>query len=228
MTIATEPIFRGTTRGWKARTLWGLMLLFALLMTLLAARYLPANPDDYFTEQRTVYEDNTYAILGHIFGASVAMILGPFQFLPGQRRRLLGVHRWTGRLYLAGVAVGSVFGFYMAWLAYGGIISSVGFATLAVAWFYTGAMALIRARSGQIKAHRDWMIRNYALTFAAVTLRIWLPLLSEAAGIEFIDAYRTVAWLCWIPNLLIAQRIIKTQTPRQGAEVRPFGHRAGI
>ncbi len=89
-------------------------------------------------------------------------------------------------------------------------------------------MALIRARNGQIKAHRDWMIRNYALTFAAVTLRIWLPLLSEAAGIEFIDAYRTVAWLCWIPNLLIAQRIIKTQTPRQGAEVRPFGHRAGI
>lgn len=144
--LANQPILTGRSRGWRARTLWGLMLFLALLMTLLAARYFPANPDNYFTEPRTVYEDNTFAILGHIFGASVAMILGPFQFLPGQRRRLLGLHRWTGRLYLAGVAVGSVFGFYMAWLAYGGIISSLGFATLAVLWLYTGVLALKEAQ----------------------------------------------------------------------------------
>lgn len=122
--------------------------------------------------------------------------------------------RTMGRVYLAGVAVGSVFGFYMAWLAYGGIISSLGFATLAVLWLYTGAVALIRVRGGQIRAHRDWMIRNYALTFAAVTLRIWLPLLSEVAGIEFVNAYRAVAWLCWIPNLYVAQRIIEQPRPQ--------------
>jgi uncharacterized membrane protein len=211
MTIATQPIFTGKTRGWRARSLWGIMLFLAVLMTLLAARYIPANPDDYFTEQRTVYEDHTFAILAHIFGASIATILGPFQFLPGQRRRFIGVHRWMGRLYLAGVAVGAVFGFYMAWLAYGGIISSLGFATLAVLWLYTATMALKEIRAGHIQTHRQWMIRNYALTFAAVTLRIWLPLLSEVVGLEFVDAYRTVAWLCWIPNLLVANRIIQRQ-----------------
>jgi hypothetical protein len=58
------------------------------------------------------------------------------------------------------------------------------------------------------------MIRNYALTFAAVTLRIWLPLLSEVAGIEFVNAYRAVAWLCWIPNLYVAQRIIEQPRPQ--------------
>jgi hypothetical protein len=103
-----------------------------------------------------------------------------------------------------------VFGFIMAWLAYGGIVSSLGFATLAVLWLSTGAMALARVRSGDIQAHRDWMVRNYALTLAAVTLRIWLPLLSMAIGIEFTNAYRTVAWLCWIPNLILAERIIRT------------------
>jgi uncharacterized membrane protein len=191
------------------------MLVLALLMTLLAARYLPADPDAYFAEQRRVYEDNTFAILGHILGASIAMILGPFQFLPRQRQRLLGLHRWAGRLYLTGVGVGSVFGFIMAWLAYGGIVSSLGFATLAVLWLSTGAMALARVRSGDIQAHRDWMVRNYALTLAAVTLRIWLPLLSMAIGIEFTNAYRTVAWLCWIPNLILAERIIRTTNYEQ-------------
>jgi uncharacterized membrane protein len=189
------------------------MTLLAMLMALLAARYIPANPDNYFPEQRTVYEDNTFAILAHILGASIAMILGPFQFLPAQRRRLIGLHRWMGRLYLTGVAVGSAFGFYMAWLAHGGIISSLGFAALAVLWFATGAMALSEVRRGRIGAHRDWMIRNFALTFAAVTLRIWLPILSEVAGIDFINAYRTVAWLCWIPNLLIAQAMIRQRLP---------------
>ncbi len=213
MTIATQPILNGQTKRWRARSLWGLMALLAMLMALLAARYIPANPDDYFPEQRTVYEDNTFAILAHIFGASVAMVLGPFQFLPAQRRQRIGLHRWMGRLYLTGVAVGSAFGFYMAWLAYGGIISSLGFATLAVLWFYTGAMALREARRGRIPAHRDWMIRNFALTFAAVTLRIWLVMLSEVAGIEFISAYRAVAWLCWMPNLLIAQTMVRQQLP---------------
>lgn len=213
MTTATQPRRSDRTRSRRARSLWGLMTLLALLMAVLAARYIPADPDAYFPEQRTVYEDNTFAILGHILGASVAMILGPFQFLPGQRRRLIGLHRWMGRLYLAGVAVGSVFGFYMAWFAYGGVISSLGFATLAVLWFSTGAMALREVRRGRIGAHREWMIRNFALTFAAVTLRIWLLMLSEVAGIDFINAYRTVAWLCWVPNLLIAQTMVRQRLP---------------
>jgi hypothetical protein len=48
------------------------------------------------------------------------------------------------------------------------------------------------------------MIRNFALTFAAVTLRIYLPA-SMAAGMEFEMAYRAIAWLCWVPNLVIAE-----------------------
>ena len=216
--LATQPIFTGRSQGWQARTLWSLMLLLALGMTLFAALYID---DDFaFAEQRTIYEDNSFAILVHIVGASVPMILGPFQFLPSQRRRFLGLHRWMGRIYLVGVAVGSVFGFYMAGLAYGGIISSLGFATLAVLWFSTGAMALKQARAGHIRSHRDWMIRNYALTFTAVTLRIWLPLI-QVAGIEFINAYRSVAWLSWIPNLLIAQRIIQQQRPQRRSVAAP-------
>jgi hypothetical protein len=55
------------------------------------------------------------------------------------------------------------------------------------------------------------MIRNYALTFAAVTLRIYLPLMTPFLfhG-DFLAAYRTISWLCWVPNLAIAEWIIKS------------------
>ena len=52
--------------------------------------------------------------------------------------------------------------------------------------------------------HRRWMIRSYALTAAAITLRLYLPLLSHL-GIPFDMSYPVVAWLCWVPNLLFAE-----------------------
>jgi hypothetical protein len=48
------------------------------------------------------------------------------------------------------------------------------------------------------------MVRNFALTFAAVTLRFYLPG-SVAAGIAFELAYPVIAWLCWLPNIVIAE-----------------------
>ncbi len=52
------------------------------------------------------------------------------------------------------------------------------------------------------------MIRNFALTGAAVTLRLWLPALQAASG-SFMDAYRTVVWLCWVPNAIAAEIILR-------------------
>ncbi len=54
---------------------------------------------------------------------------------------------------------------------------------------------------------RVWMIRSYALTFAAVTLRIWLPL-SQVAGLPFAQAYPAIAWFCWVPNLIVVEWLI--------------------
>ncbi len=51
------------------------------------------------------------------------------------------------------------------------------------------------------------MVRNYAVTFSAVTLRLWLLLLIVFNS-EVEAAYVTVAWLSWVPNLLIAELII--------------------
>jgi uncharacterized membrane protein len=147
----------------------------------------------------------------------LAALLGPFQLLrKSTTRRYVRMHRWVGRVYLVGVLVGGLGGLYMAPLAYGGLSTRVGFSLLAGLWLFTGGMAYARIRAKQIEAHRQWMIRNYALTFAAETLRLWLIGLQALADVPQLEAYLTVAWLSWVPNLLIAEWIVdRTSRPRR-------------
>lgn len=51
------------------------------------------------------------------------------------------------------------------------------------------------------------MYRNYALTYAAVTLRFALPAII-ANGVPFEAAYQTIAWMCWVPNLIFVDWIL--------------------
>ena len=67
--------------------------------------------------------------------------------------------------------------------------------------------AVVRIRQGDRAAHRRWMIRSFALTLAAVTLRLYLPA-SLAAGLPFETAYPAIAWLCWVPNLIVAEVVV--------------------
>ena len=66
----------------------------------------------------------------------------------------------------------------MALESFGGLPTHFGFGMLAVLWLFTTAMAYRRVLQGKIQSHREWMIRSFALTFAAVTLgsgfRSWL------------------------------------------------------
>ena len=69
-------------------------------------------------------------------------------------------------------------------------------------WGITLAMRGVRV------AHRRWMIRSIALTLAAVTLRIQIPV-SMMLDIPFDTAYPVIAWLCWVPNLVVAEMIVR-------------------
>lgn len=156
-------------------------------------------------EMRANFQAHQVGIHTHVFAATIALVLGPFQFFEGLRRRRPRLHRLGGRLYLGvGVGFGGVAGLYMATFAYGGMIAKLGFAALALAWLYTGWRAYRAIRTGAVAEHRRWIVRNFALALAAVTLRILLPV-SGISGIPFALAYPAIAWLCWIPNLLLAE-----------------------
>jgi uncharacterized membrane protein len=163
---------------------------------------------------RATFALHRAGIYTHVFASVVALALGPFQFSERLRARRLSWHRWSGRLYLTGVLIGGLAGLFMATHAFGGMVARSGFAGLAVAWLWTGQRAWTAIRARDIDAHRRWMIRNFALTFAAVTLRLWLPSLA-AAGIAFERAYPVIAWICWVPNLLVAEALVASRPTRR-------------
>ena len=197
---------------------WWLMLAGAALLVLTSSRYFMLDPDTYFPRQRAVYQAHTLALLLHVGGMMFAALLGPFQFLRSLRARRPRVHRLMGRLYVTGAIVGGLSGVQLAQYAATGAAAGIGFALLGVLVLVTTVMAFVRIRDGQVQAHREWMTRSYALIFAAVTLRLYQPFtqawLGEDAG------YIAVAWISWIPNLLVAEWLIRT-TVRSRPEPAP-------
>lgn len=158
------------------------------------------------------------AVYLHVFGASLAPVLGLVQLAPGIRTRWPRMHRWMGRFYLGVcVLVGGASGFWLALSSPGGTSVRVGFATLAVAWVGTGAVALARVCDGDLAGHREWMVRNYALTWGAVMLRVYMGVSQEVLGLTFVQAYPVVAWLCWVPNLALAEWYVSRRRSRANA-----------
>jgi hypothetical protein len=144
----------------------------------------------------------------HIFPGAIALLTGWSQFSRRIRNNKPGFHRGLGKVYLLTVVLSSVAGFYLSYFATGGLVAAMGFAGLAIGWFVATARAYASIRSRNVDQHQYWMIRSYALCWAAVTLRIWLPLL-QITGMEFVPAYRIIAWLCWVPNLIAAEFIVR-------------------
>ena len=207
-TIQPRKLSMGKAIGWV------FLLLMATMPVLVSLGYLTLDPDNFpFTQQKAVYTAHMTMLITHIIASMLAILIGPVQYLPGLRKgRWLQVHRWLGRTYLLSVLFGGLSGLYMAQFAHGGIITELGFGTLAVLWLYSGTRAYRHIRNKDLEAHRQWMIRNYALTFAGVMLRVWVPL-SIGLGVDFTTAYIIIGWACWVPNLFVAEWIIRRTRP---------------
>lgn len=179
--------------------------IFAVLIALLSFRFLALPMAEAFPVMLSHIELRPTAFLAHVIAASVALALGVFQLIARLRNRRPGLHRWMGRAYVLAVVIGASGGLMIGATAPGGLSAQVGFSLLAVLWLATTLLALAHIRARRIAAHRRWMIYSYALTFAAVTLRLQLPFFEMLAGMEYHAASNWVAWTAWVPNLLVAE-----------------------
>lgn len=192
---------------------WFFLMLLSTLIVLIASRYLRLNPADFFAEQREVFVRRETALFAHVAGAMTALLVGPWQFVAWVRRRSIRIHRTLGVVYAGGCLVGGTAGVSLATTAHGGVVASLGFAGLGCSWLATTSLALYAIYRGQVDKHWRWMVRSFALCFAAVTLRLYLGVYSRldalgwAGPVTFTTAYVAISWLCWVPNLAIAWRI---------------------
>ena len=219
------------SNSFKKNLPWALMTFFAIGVTLVAlAPYVTFNSANFNNATARYATESTLRYVGlfvHAFSGGLALLLGPFQFLDGFRKRRPSVHRWMGRLYLVSILLGGLSAFIIAPGMISGLVGEVGLMSLAVLWLWTGWNAYCSIRKGDVKSHREWMIRSFALTFAAVTLRLWLGTLiatqlpflqTKYAGdfdALFVEVYRVVMWLCWVPNLITAEMIIQRRRSPQ-------------
>lgn len=149
----------------------------------------------------------------HAGGAGAALLVGAFQMLPALRRRRT-LHRWLGRIYGTGCIVGGCAGLLLAFGTTAGPVAAAGFGLLAPTWIYCTAQGWMTARAGRYDAHRRWMIRSFAMTFGAVTLRLYLPL-GMVAGLSFEQIYVATAWISWLPNLILAEIYLRRGMARR-------------
>lgn len=194
---------------------FALLALFALGIGTYAfalfGNYEGIKAQEFVTSKEIALPDLWYRMLWvHAVSSGVALAIGWLQFVKRLRRRRTGLHRAVGYLYSVMLAAGGVTGLYMAYYADGGWIGKTGFATLAVLWLYTlyrSLKSVIVERD--VKAHGRWMTRNYALTCAAIALRIYTGIADGVFGLsDTNDTFVVIAWLAWVPNLIFAQWLI--------------------
>jgi uncharacterized membrane protein len=156
----------------------------------------------------------------HINGGALALLMGPWQFWTGLRQRNLTIHRWTGRLFLLGVAMGVTGAVGLSITSTYGWGFAVGLMGLASAWLVTTSMAYYTIRKGLVALHKEWMTRAYVVTFAFVTFRI----LSDYGPTSRLqpenDRSLTIAWVCWVVPLAATEMIFQMKRVRAATSAR--------
>jgi uncharacterized membrane protein len=200
---ARQPPSSLQQRSWLGKFLWGAILFLCVAIAAYASQYFFRVPGDAH------FARSIFPLRLHIAGGVGALLAGPWQFSKKLRARALNSHRWLGRIYLLSVALGSIAGFVMATVSKEGMPTHLGFGILAVAWFSSGVAAYRSIRRGDVETHRQWMVRNFALTLAAVTLRIELPMMLGILHWKFAASFIVVSWLCWVPSLVAAEWVLQ-------------------
>jgi uncharacterized membrane protein YozB (DUF420 family) len=115
-----------------------------------------------------------------------------------------------GRVYVFDVLfINFPTGMLMAFYANGHLPTKIAFIILDSLWFWFTLKAFLEIRKGNIRTHKQFMIRSYALTFSAITLRTWKIILSSLFVIAPVTLYMMEAWLGFVPNLLFAEWLIR-------------------
>lgn len=199
--IHPHPILPPSRRSlWPNRIGWTLIAVMCIGIAAYSFRYLLHPPQTQ--EQALGNPLGVPFLFIHIAGAVTALLLGSLQFTPALRK--IPSHRWVGRLYVVGCLVGGGAGLILAPGSFAGPIASVGFGSLAVIWIAVTLMGWRAAMQGRFVEHRRWIIRSWALTLAAATLRLYLPTV-QILDLPFLPWYRAISFLAWVPNLIAAE-----------------------
>lgn len=227
MTLTTTPPSapivrppRRTSRRVGLRIGWGWIAFSAVtVVAMTATPYLTASLRQLADAEvgiASTYVDQPVPIVVafylHVVLGALALLIGPLQFARGLRERFPGLHRVLGATSIVAIVGASAAGLVIATVTSAGLVGTLGFGMLAILWATFALLGLRAILRRDVLAHRWWMTRTFALTYAGVTLRLWIPILMAVfmafgtePGAAFVQAYAIVPFLSWVPNLIVAE-----------------------
>jgi uncharacterized membrane protein len=152
----------------------------------------------------------------HALSGTVALLAGSLQLrlatrlLRGRRQ----LHRRIGQTYLWAAWITSLSSLGVATFFDVSVAAKVAFAGVSLLWLVTTTLAFLRIRQGNVRAHREWMLRSFSLAFFFVTGSLWPPILAATALPQAVG-YPLALFLSWSLNLLAAEWWIRrTRAPK--------------
>jgi hypothetical protein len=189
-----ETALTGAARFWYLVTVAGQLIFVAYVVAVYGGAALMGNLQGWNKVMRFGYVPGdgrgNLAIGAHLLMAAIIMVGGAVQLIPHLRSRAPALHRWNGRLYLAGALLAAVSGLYMIWWrgAVGDLVQHLGTSLNAVLILVCAALTLQRALARDIAAHRRWALRLFlcvsGVWFFRIGLMFWIAVHGGPAGFD--------------------------------------------
>lgn len=188
-------------------------------MVKITYQYIPFKNDAAFLQikQTEVLEIPLYILFFyiHVYSSIFVLLAGFTQFSSRLLQKQPVIHRNVGKFYVFTVLfLSTPSGFFIGVFANGGFYSRISFVTLSTLWFYFTLRGFLSIKNKNIRLHKAFMLRSFALTFSAITLRFWKVILVYLFHSSPMDIYQIIAWLGWIPNLLIIEFYLYQQSKK--------------
>jgi uncharacterized membrane protein len=209
----------------------GLLILSSLPLIAGAFRLIQLAGGAELIPARARFDASPLPVVVHIVSAAVYLVLGAFQFAPRFRRRWPGWHRAAGRLLVpCGLLVGLSalwMTLFYPWPAGDGALLYMFRLLFGTGMVVSMVLGVTTIRRGNVRGHRAWMMRGYALGLGAATQMLTLLAGEVILGppTEMSRALLMVA--AWGINLLVAEWAIRRRMAppaRRAAAVVPQLH----
>lgn len=149
----------------------------------------------------------------HILTALPPLLIGPWMFHEKFRNNHIKWHRKLGEVYVYCCLLSAMTALPLSLRHFTGLIPSLGFSSLAIAWYSFTCMAFLKAIQKDFVAHRKWMMRSYACTLAFVNVKIYsIVMVLFQLNLHPLTIKVMQSCISWTSNLFIAEIYLAATT----------------
>jgi uncharacterized membrane protein len=161
------------------------------------------------------FEQHAMLTLTHIVPGALFMVLGPLQLVGRIRARHLWLHRLLGRAYVAASVVIGVSALVLSFtVTIGGAVETAATLVFAPIFLFALGKGYVHVRRGEIRLHREWMIRAFAIGLAVATMRPIVGLFFALTTLLPQQFFGYAFWIGFTLHVVVAELWIRATRPR--------------